>query len=244
MVNVVYYKTMSAGKEKYGSMHPVSVLMQEIVSVFQKFGYKIASGPELETAYYNFEALNIPKGHPAQEMWDTFWIKGQKEKLLRTHTSPVQVRYMEKHKPPIRVIVPGKVFRNEATDTTHEVQFHQVEGLCISKNTTLAQMKGVLNTLLQELFGDKVQIRYRPSFFPFTEPSLEVDMKRESDEKWIEILGCGMVHRQVLTRVGIDPQNHRGFAFGMGVDRIAMLRHGFDDIRMLYKGDLQLVMQF
>ena len=142
------------------------------------------------------------------------------------------------------MVVPGKVFRNEATDTTHEVQFHQIEGLCVTENATLAQMKGVLDTLLREVFGNKVQIRYRPSFFPFTEPSLEVDMKRESDKKWIEILGCGMVHQQVLTRVGIDPKKYRGFAFGMGVDRIAMLRHELDDIRMLYKGDLRLVMQF
>ena len=235
---------MSGGKEKYGSVHPISTLMQEIVSIFQEFGYEIVSGPELETAYYNFEALNIPKGHPAQEMWDTFWIKGQEEKLLRTHTSPVQVRYMEKHKPPIKIVVPGKVFRNEATDATHEVQFHQVEGLCVTKNTTLAQMKGMLDVLLRKLFGSNVQIRYRPSFFPFTEPSLEVDMKREGDEKWLEILGCGMVHRQVLAQVGIDGKKYRGFAFGMGVDRVAMLRHGFDDIRMLYKGDLQLVTQF
>ncbi len=235
---------MSGGKKKYGSVHPISTLMQEIVSVFKRFGYEVASGPELETAYYNFEALNIPKGHPAQEMWDTFWIKGQEEKLLRTHTSPVQVRYMEKHKPPIQVVVPGKVFRNEATDATHEVQFHQVEGLCVTEDATLAQMKGVLSVLLRKLFGNKVQIRYRPSFFPFTEPSLEVDMKRESDKKWLEILGCGMVHRQVLARVGIDSQKYRGFAFGMGVDRIAMLRHAVDDVRLLYKGDMRLVTQF
>ena len=140
--------------------------------------------------------------------------------------------------------MPGKVFRNEATDATHEVQFHQLEGLCVTKNATLAEMKGVLDTLLQRLFGDKTQVRYRPSFFPFTEPSLEVDMKRERDEKWIEILGCGMVHRQVLARVGIDTREYQGFAFGIGIDRVAMLRHGFDDIRTLYKGDLRLVTQF
>lgn len=235
---------MSGEQRKQGSMHPISTLMQEIVSTFQRFGYEVASGPELETAYYNFEALNIPEGHPAQEMWDTFWIKGKKGNLLRTHTSPVQVRYMEKHAPPIKIVVPGKVFRNEATDATHEVQFHQVEGLCITESATLAQMKGMLDMLLQKLFGNNVQTRYRPSFFPFTEPSLEVDMKREGDKKWLEILGCGMVHQRVLARVGIDTQKYRGFAFGMGVDRIAMLRHGFDDIRSLYKGDLRLVTQF
>ena len=235
---------MEGEQEKQGSIHPISSLISEIVEIFRAFGYTVASGPELETAYYNFEALNIPEGHPAQEMWDTFWIKEQKGKLLRTHTSPVQVRYMEKHKPPVRIVVPGKVFRNEATDATHEVQFHQLEGLCVTKNATLAEMKGVLDTLLQRLFGDNTQVRYRPSFFPFTEPSLEVDMKRESDEKWIEILGCGMVHRKVLERGGIDTREYRGFAFGIGIDRVAMLRHGFDDIRMLYKGDLRLVTQF
>ena len=242
--DMLYYYTMESGQEKQGSMHPISLVMGEIVRIFQEYGYQVASGPEMETAYYNFEALNIPEGHPAQEMWDTFWIKGEKKKLMRTHTSPVQVRYMEKHKPPVRVVVPGKVFRNEATDATHEVQFHQIEGLCVAEDATLAHMKGMLNMLLRRLFGDAVQVRYRPSFFPFTEPSLEVDMKRESDTNWLEILGCGMVHRQVLERVGVDAQKYRGFAFGMGVDRIAMLRHGFDDIRTLYKGDLRLVTQF
>lgn len=241
---MIYYVPMKSGQEKQGSMHPISAVMGEIVDIFREFGYQVASGPELETAYYNFEALNIPEEHPAREMHDTFWIKGEKEKLMRTHTSPVQVRYMEKHKPPVRVIVPGKVFRNEATDATHEVQFHQIEGLCVTKDATLADMKGVLDTLLRRLFGNVVQVRYRPSFFPFTEPSLEVDMKRENDEKWLEVLGCGMVHRQVLARVGIDSRRYRGFAFGMGVDRIAMLRHHINDIRLLYNGDLRLVTQF
>ena len=235
---------MKSEQEKQGSIHPISALMEEIVQFFQEYGYRVASGPELETAYYNFEALNIPEGHPAQEMWDTFWIKGKRGELLRTHTSPVQVRYMEQHKPPLRIVVPGKVFRNEATDATHEVQFHQLEGLCVTENTTLADMKGVLDALLRHLFGDTVQVRYRPSFFPFTEPSLEVDMKREGDDTWLEVLGCGMVHRQVLARVSIDSQKYRGFAFGMGIDRIAMLRHNFDDIRTLYRGDLRLVTQF
>ena len=234
---------MEQGRIK-GSMHPISSLLHEILIIFHDFGYVAESGPELETAYYNFEALNIPEGHPAQEMWDTFWIKGHSGKLMRTHTSPVQVRYMEKHKPPLRVVVPGKVFRNEATDATHEVQFHQVEGLCVTEDATLAEMKGVLDALLRKLFGSEVQVRYRPSFFPFTEPSLEVDMKRKGDDKWLEILGCGMVHRQVLARVGIDSRKYQGFAFGMGVDRIAMLRHQFDDIRMLYKGDLRVINQF
>lgn len=227
-----------------GSIHPVSLLMSEVVSVFGELGYVVASGPEMETDYYNFEALNIPAGHPAREMWDTFWIRGKKDTLLRTHTSPVQVRYMEQHAPPIRVVVPGKVFRNEATDSTHEVQFHQIEGLCVTKDATLAHMKGVLEMLLRRLFGDGVEIRYRPGFFPFTEPSLEIDMKRSDDATWLEILGCGMVHRHVLARAGIDVRVYRGFAFGIGVDRIAMLRYGLDDVRSLYAGDLRVINQF
>ena len=164
--------------------------------------------------------------------------------LLRTHTSPVQVRYLEKNTPPIKIIIPGKVFRNEATDNTHEIQFHQMEGLCITENASLADMKGLLESVLQQLFGNDVETRYRPTFFPFTEPSLEVDMKRKNDKKWLEILGCGMVHRQILTRTGIDPNTYQGFAFGIGIDRVAMLRHHIDDIRALYKGDLQIVNQF
>ena len=151
--------------EEQGSMHPISSLMREIVGIFREFGYQVASGPELETAYYNFEALNIPEGHPAQELWDTFWIKNEKKKLMRTHTSPVQVRYMEEHRPPVRVVVPGKVFRNEATDATHEVQFHQLEGLCVTKDATLAQMKGVLDALLRRLFGRCRAGAVSPEFF-------------------------------------------------------------------------------
>lgn len=230
--------------KRKGSIHPITSLISEVVAIFYEFGYVVALGPELEKAYYNFEALNIPEGHPAREMHDTFWIKNKSDALMRTHTSPVQVRYMETHKPPIRVVVPGKVFRNEATDATHEVQFHQVEGLCVAEDVTLAQMKGVIDTLLRRLFGDDLQIRYRPSFFPFTEPSLEVDMKRRGDTAWLEVLGCGMVHRQVLARVGINSRKYRGFAFGMGIDRIAMLRYQFDDIRILYQGDLRLINQF
>ena len=231
-------------KKRQGRIHPITAIISEIVAIFSEIGYAVAAGPELETEYYNFDALNIPHNHPAREMHDTFWIKNRKGELLRTHTSPVQVRYMEKKKPPIRIIVPGKVFRNEATDATHEVQFYQAEGLCITENATLADMKGVLQTLLRKLFGEDIELRYRPTFFPFTEPSLEVDIKRKGDKKWLEVLGCGMVHRQILTRTGIDPNRYRGFAFGIGIDRIAMVRYQFDDVRALYKGDLQLVNQF
>lgn len=227
-----------------GHAHPITSLISEIAGIFTELGYAVADGPELETEYYNFDALNLPPDHPARELWDTLWIKGRPGALLRTHTSPIQVRYMEQHAPPIRIIAPGKVFRNEATDSTHEVQFHQVEGLCVTENTTLADMKGVLEFVLRRLFGDALELRYRPSFFPFTEPSLEVDMRRSGRREWIEILGCGMVHQQVLSRVGIDPYCFRGFAFGMGVDRIAMLRYRFGDVRLLYKPDLRFVHQF
>ena len=230
--------------QRQGKTHPLAATIGELVAVFGTLGYTVATGPELEDEYHNFDALNIPANHPARQMQDTFWIKDRPGAVMRTHTSPVQIRYMESHAPPIRIIVPGKVFRNEATDTTHEVQFHQLEGLCVTENTTLADMKGVLETTLRHLFGDTVEVRYRPSFFPFTEPSLEVDMKRSGDSEWLEILGCGMVHRQVLSRTGIDPRRYQGFAFGMGIDRIAMLRHHIDDVRMLYKGDLRLINQF
>ena len=227
-----------------GSTHPITAIIQELIEICSDIGYAVTLGQEMENEYYNFDALNIPANHPAREMWDTFWLKDHPGKLMRTHTSPMQVRYMENNEPPIRIIVPGKVFRNEATDATHEAQFHQLEGLCVTENTTLADMKGVIETILRRLFGDVLEIRYRPSFFPFTEPSLEVDMKRAGDNKWIEILGCGMVHRHVLARVGIDIQKYQGFAFGIGIDRIAMLRYQFDDVRLLYKGDLRLVNQF
>ena len=177
-------------------------------------------------------------------MHDTFWIKGAEDTLLRTHTSAMQIKYMENNKPPIKIIIPGKVFRNEATDKTHEVQFHQLEGLCVSEDADMSQLKGTIEHLLKKLFGNDLILRYRPSYFPFTEPSLEVDMRRPGDEKWIEILGCGMVHKKVLSNVGIDPNKYKGFAFGIGIDRIIMLRNNIEDIRSLYKGDLQIVNQF
>ena len=236
--------TFADGAVKKGSAHPITAIISEIAEIFTELGYTIANGPEMETEYYNFDALNIPEHHPAREMWDTFWIKDHPNTLLRTHTSPMQVRYMEKHQPPIKIIIPGKVFRNEATDATHEAQFHQVEGLCVTEQTNLAEMKGVLEEMLRRLFGDDLMLRYRPSLFPFTEPSLEVDMRRSEDADWVEILGCGMVHQQVLSRVGIDPRKYQGFAFGMGVDRIAMLRYNFGDVRLLNKPDLRLINQF
>lgn len=227
-----------------GSAHPITILLSEIIDIFSQIGYSVKTGPEVERAYYNFDALNIPKDHPARAMHDTFWIKGAEDTLLRTHTSAMQIKYMENNKPPIKIIIPGKVFRNEATDKTHEVQFHQLEGLCVSEDADMSQLKGTIEHLLKKLFGNDLILRYRPSYFPFTEPSLEVDMRRPGDEKWIEILGCGMVHKKVLSNVGIDPNKYKGFAFGIGIDRIIMLRNNIEDIRSLYKGDLQIVNQF
>ena len=230
--------------QRKGALHPITATITTLTEVFNSFGYTLALGPELEDEYHNFDALNIPADHPAREMQDTFWIKDRPGFVLRTHTSPMQIRYMEQHAPPIRIVVPGKVFRNEATDATHEAQFHQLEGLCVSEDATLASLKGIIEAVLRHLFGDFVSVRYRPSFFPFTEPSLEVDMKLKEGGEWIEVLGCGMVHRQILSRVGIDCRRYSGFAFGMGIDRIVMLRHHLDDVRLLYKGDLQVVSQF
>lgn len=236
---------MEKGKEK-GYLHPITQMTRELVSIFSNMGFSLASGPEMETEYYNFDALNIPKDHPARDMQDTFWtkpVKGRKENtLLRTHTSPVQIRYMENHKPPIRIIAPGRVFRNEATDATHEAQFYQIEALYVDKNVSMAHLKGTLEEMFKKIFGNDVEIRFRPSFFPFTEPSVEVDMKFKG--KWLEIGGAGLVHPKVLQNAGIDPKEYSGFAFGFGIDRIIILKYDITDIRFLFNGDLRLVNQF
>jgi phenylalanyl-tRNA synthetase alpha chain len=263
---------MNATHTPSGHMHPVTHLIGTISHLFTTLGFDVVDGPELETEFYNFDALNVPKDHPARDMQDTFFVRADEgatsafgltkragEKLLlRTHTSSVQVRYMtEKMKqgilPPYAMVVPGKVFRNEATDATHEAQFHQVEGLCIGTDISMAHLKGVLEKLFTEIFGVSV-IRFRSSFFPFTEPSVEVDMqcmKCHGDgcavckhTGWIEIMGAGMVHPDVLTACGVDSTQYQGFAFGGGLDRMAMLRWGIDDVRLLYSGDLRVVNQF
>jgi len=238
-----------------GHLHPLSITIRDVAGIFGRMGFEIESGPEIEDEYHNFDALNVPKDHPARDMQDTFWLKPENlKKLLRTHTSGVQVRYMEKNKPPFAIIVPGKVFRNEATDATHDAQFHQVEGLVVGKDITLANLKGTLEFFLKELFGKDVEIRLRPGYFPFVEPGVEIDMvcfkcggkgcPSCSHSGWIEILGAGMVHPNVLNNVGIDNREYQGFAFGIGVDRIAMLKYGVDDVRRFYSGDLRLVNQF
>jgi phenylalanyl-tRNA synthetase alpha chain len=235
-----------------GHKHPLSAMISEINSIFSEIGFVFAEGPEAETEYYNFDQLNFKKDHPARDLQDTFWFKPEDTKepmLLRTQTSPVQVRYMEKHEPPIRVIVPGKVFRNEATDATHEAQFHQFEGFYVDKGVTLGHLKGTLEYFFSKFFNGDVEIRLRPSYFPFVEPGVEVDMMlKNSDSKlanrWIEIMGAGMVHPNVLRNCGIDPTVYSGFAFGMGIDRLGVMKYGIDDIRNIYSGDLRFVNQF
>ncbi len=228
---------------KKGHLHPITLMINEINSIFREMGFTVAQGPEVETEFYNFDALNVPADHPARDMQDTFWLKPlEARKLLRTQTSPVQIRYSESHKPPFRIIVPGKVFRNEATDATHEAEFYQLEGMMVDKNVSLAELKGVLITFFKKLFGNDVAIRFRPSFFPFTEPSVEIDILFKG--KWLEVMGGGLVQPSVLKSAGLDPKEWKGFAFGGGIDRLVMIKHGIDDIRLLYAGDLRLVDQF
>jgi phenylalanyl-tRNA synthetase alpha chain len=236
-----------------GSLHPIIQTIQDISTVFKSLGFAVAEGPEIETEKYNFEDLNIPESHPARDTQNTFYLEGMKT-LLRTHTSPGQIRVMEKHKPPIRVIVPGKVYRNEASDATHFSTFHQVEGLAVDENITFADLKAVLLDFIHKFFGYDIGIRFRPSHFQFTEPSAEVDMqcifckgkgcRLCKSSGWIEILGCGMVHPNVLQSVNYDCEKYTGYAFGMGVERITMFKYGIDDIRLFYENDLRFLKQF
>ncbi len=235
-----------------GHQHPLSQMISQINSIFSEIGFVFAEGPEAESEHYNFDQLNFPKDHPARDMQDTFFFKEKdvhEPMVLRTHTSPVQARFMESHKPPIRVIVPGKVFRNEATDATHEAQFHQLEGLYIDKGVHMGHLKGTIEYFFSKFFEGDVEVRFRPSFFPFVEPGVEVDMMlKNSDSKlanrWIEIMGAGMVHPNVLRNGGIDPTEYSGFAFGMGIDRLGVMKYGVDDVRNFYSGDLRFVNQF
>ncbi len=235
-----------------GHQHPLTQMISEINSIFSEIGFVFAEGPEAETEVYNFDKLNVPKNHPARDMQDTFWFGNDdvsEPMVLRTHTSPVQARYMESHKPPIRVIVPGKVFRNEATDATHEAQFHQLEGLYVDKGVHMGHLKGTIEYFFSKFFGSETEIRFRPSFFPFVEPGVEVDMMLKGSDsklanKWIEVMGAGMVHPNVLRDAGIDAEDYSGFAFGMGIDRLAVMKYGINDVRDLYTGDLRFVNQF
>lgn len=244
--------TMSGKARKVGNRHPLTLVLDEIKSVFIGMGYKIAEGPEVETVYHNFDALNHPKDHPARDFSDTFYIND--DILLRTQTSPVQIRVMKKTKPPIRIISPGRCFRSDEIDATHSPMFHQVEGLVIDRNITLGDLKGTLDTFAKRLFGVNTRTKFRPHYFPFTEPSGEVDVscfKCSGDgckickgSGWIEILGCGMVHPEVLKECGIDPELYSGFAFGMGLDRITMLKYEIEDIRLFFENDMRFIEQF
>lgn len=224
-----------------GHLHPLTRVTKQMTDIFQSMGFEVVLGLDVETEYYNFDALNIPKNHPARDMWDTFWLKNGN--LLRTHTSPMQIRYMEKNNPPFQIVVPGRCYRYEATDSTHEIQFNQMECLMIGKDINMSNLKGVLEMFLKKLFSDdKIEIRFRPSYFPFVEPGIEVDMKLKG--KWLEIAGAGMVHPQVLKNVKIDPNEWQGFAFGVGIDRVAMLKYKIDDIRLFYGSDMRFLRQF
>jgi phenylalanyl-tRNA synthetase alpha chain len=261
--------TLPAIRRPIGAEHPVIRTMHEIVGVFQKLGYSVAEGPVVETDYYNFEALNFPPNHPARDTQDTLFIAGQQSKparerwLLRTHTSPVQIRTMEKMRPPLRIVIPGQVHRNDPPDASHSPMFHQIEGLAVDTNITFGDLKGTLDHAMKALFGSSVKTHFRPSFFPFTEPSAEMFVtcficggsgKRDTEPcrpckqtGWIEVLGCGMVDPNVFEFVkdnGYDPRKVSGFAFGMGVDRLALLKYGVDDIQLFFQGDVRFLTQF
>lgn len=226
----------------HGRLHPISIAIREIAEIFGRMGFGVVQGPELETEHYNFDALNIPVDHPSRDMWDTFWVKtkgDQERRVLRTHTSPMQIRWLEKQGAPTRIIVPGKCFRNEATDMTHEAQFYQIEGLVVDTNITLAHLKGTLERFCKEYFGSGAQVRLRPSYFPFTEPSVEVDVWFSAQQKWLEVMGAGMVHPKVLENAGVDALTYQGFAFGLGVERFAMIKYGIPDIRLFHSGDIR-----
>ena len=236
-----------------GSLHPLTQTHRLITRVFESYGFTVEEGPEIEDDWHNFTALNFPPDHPARDMQDTFFVEAPSDKhdgiLLRTHTSPVQIRVLQNQKPPIRVIVPGRVYRNEAISYKSYCLFHQVEGLYVDENVSMGDLKHILHVFARVLFGEDVRMRFRPSFFPFTEPSAEVDIWWKDDAlpgggRWLEILGCGMVDPNVLSAVGVDPERYTGYAFGMGIERIAMLRYGIDDIRILYENDERFLSQF
>lgn len=257
--------TMPGKKVAIGHLHPLTIIEWEIREIFKALNFSVVEGPEVESEYYNFDALNIPKDHPARDMWDTFWLRQNELKvksgkwkedrlLLRTHTSPVQIRYMEQHKPPFQIIVPGRVFRYEATDASHEVNFYQVEGLMVGKDVNLANFKFIIEEFFKRLFRKNVAVRLRPSYFPFVEPGLEIDVQcvkcggkgcnicKESG--WLEVMGAGMVHPRVFESAGYNPRDFQGFAFGLGLERIAMIKYNIPDIRLFYSGDLRFIKQF
>lgn len=244
--------TIDGERKELGKFHPLTQTLNKLESIFEGLGFTVVEGPEIETDYYNFEALNVPKDHPARDMQDTFYLG--ENLLLRTQTSAAQIRTMEKLKPPIKIICPGRVYRSDDVDATHSPVFHQVEGLVVDKNITMCDLKGTLETMVKEIYGEDTKVKFRPSFFPFTEPSVEVDVSCPECKGtgcrvckgagWIEILGAGMVHPRVLSSCGIDPDVYSGFAFGIGLDRLTTTRHKISDIRLLFENDLRFLKQF
>ena len=249
--NETFDTTLPGRREICGTLHPITQVMEEIKSIFLGLGFQVEEGPEIETDYYNFEALNIPKDHPARDMQDTFYVEG--EAVLRTHTSPVQIHVMEDREPPLRIIAPGKVYRCDS-DVSHTPMFHQIEGLMVDENVSFSHLKGIMNIFLQEVFGKNTKVRFRPSFFPFTCPSAEVDIQCVicsgkgcrvcSQTGWVEILGAGMVDPAVFKFVNYDAEKWSGFAFGLGIERISMLKYGINDIRLFFENDLRFLKQF
>jgi len=243
--------TLPGRRPRHGSRHPITQVTEEIAAIFATLGFGVAEGPEVERDFYNFEALNIPRDHPARDMQDTFYVSD--DVVLRTHTSPVQVRTMLNQAPPVRVVAPGTVYRRDS-DITHSPMFHQIEGFLVDRNVTFGDLKGILTTFINEYFGAKIGVRFRPSFFPFTEPSAEVDIQCVicggsgcrvcKQSGWLEILGSGMIDPEVFKAVGYDPEIYTGFAFGMGIERIAMLKYGVNDLRLFYENDLRFLKQF
>ena len=250
--------TLPGVSPRPGRLHPITKTINEICDLFISLGFRVVEGPEIETEHYNFETLNIPLEHPSRDAFDTFYVSWEKKYLLRSHTSPVQTRFMEKNKPPFSIVVPGRVFRPDATDASHSFMFHQVEGLVVGDNIRFSDLKGTLEIFAKQMFGNSTRMRFRPSFFPFTEPSAEVDIScivcggRTQEKRcsmcggkgWLEILGAGMVNPKVFEKVGYDPRKVTGFAFGMGVERIAILKYGITDIRMFFENDIRFLRQF
>lgn len=237
--------TAPGKKVARGHRHHLTLITEEMTHIFASLNFSVVEGPEVETEHYNFDALNIPQNHPARDLWDTFWLKTQDPLLLRTHTSPVQVRFMEKNEPPLRIVVPGRVFRYEASDATHSIQFYQLEGLFVDRNVSVAHFKSVMEVFFRKLFkGDFGGLRLRPTYFPFVEPGFEVYFYWKSRQKWLEIMGAGMVHPKVFEAAGFALGEWQGFAFGIGIDRVAMLKYKIPDVRLFYNGDLRVIEQF
>jgi len=256
--------TLPGREVPVGHLHSLTQVRREVENIFKSMGFSVIEGPQVENEWYNFDALNVPPDHPARDMWDTFWLKGNQRSqipnpksqklLLRTHTSPVQVRYMEKNNPPLRIIVPGRVFRHEATDASHEVNFYHIEGLMVDKDISVANFKAIIQEFFKRFFRKSIKIRLIPSYFPFTEPSFEVHMtcltcggkgcSACQETGWMEMMGAGMVHPQIFKAAGLVPKDWQGFAFGMGLDRLAMMRYKIGDIRLFYSGDLRFLNQF